>query len=179
MDKQTFGALASEQYDNKGLARPKLRMSVGFGKGLLLDNAKEIKEHNMTYPAKRGAWRPISAYWKKLLCGNVLELDTSKNFDALKLKISRNNQLYKSYNLKNVDKQKAIAFKKRLLIKRERDLEIRLRNSGHSVLEFENVRFNKYFSPSWRRSITEIPIDIQRILVDDYRESLSHDYIPF
>ena len=36
MDKQTFGALASEQYDNKGLARPKLRMSVGFGKGLLL-----------------------------------------------------------------------------------------------------------------------------------------------
>lgn len=174
LDKSLYGELAFQAYDAKGLARPKIRMSVGFGKGLLTDNIKDIKDNGMTYKTTHNLRRPISAYWKKLITGNNSLLDTSKTLKVLTQKYNSLTDKMKSYNLKDctsVDKR--IAFKKRMSLIRERDLEIRVRNSGHSVQEFENVRFVKYYSPSYRHSVVHLPIDMQRLLADNYRDSLS------
>lgn len=83
MDKQLTGDLAFIAYDCKGLARPKLRMSQGFGKGILTDNIKDIKDHFMTYKARHGVRRPISPYWKKLLTGCTLKEILLKLFQQL------------------------------------------------------------------------------------------------
>ena len=180
MDKQTFGELAALQYDMKGLARPKIRMSVGFGKGLLLDNTKFIKEHDMCYKARHNQLRPISAYWKKLLIHNVSELDTSKYLSAIESKLYRKREEMREYNIKDFSPQNIALFNLKKAQRREYNLQIMIRNSGYPVEDYKDVRFNKFFTPSiHRKKLKALPIDLQRLLADEYRESLYDDSIPF
>lgn len=180
MDKQTFGELASLQYDMKGLARPKIRMSVGFGKGLLTDNATFIKENGMCYPARHNTLRPISAYWKKLLTGNNHYLDTSKSIQSISNRLFNLKTQMSQYNLKDFSIKAMSEFKINQARKREYNLAIMIRNAGYPVEEFENIRFNKFFTPSiHREKLKKLPIDIQRLLAEEYRESLYEDSIPF
>lgn len=179
MDKQVFGSQAVEAYDMKGLARPKIRMSVGFGKGLLLDNIKTIKEHDNCYPARHKTWRPISPYWKKLITGNVGDFGASKTLHSIIVRHSNIRHEMREYCLKDFSTKSIIKFKHDKALRRERELEIRIRMRGFPVEPFDEVRFNKFFSPSYRRAITEIPIDYQRLLADDYRDSLYDDEVPF
>lgn len=173
IDKSLYGQLAKLEYDDKGKARPKIRMSLGFGKGLLTNNIQDIKDNGMTYLASHNIRRPISAYWKRLITGNNSILDSSKTLKNIIIKQNNLKQKMKTYNLRDFSVQSRIKFNQDLALRRERDLEIRVRNSGHSVQEFENVRFTKYYSPSYRHSVVHLPIDLQRILADNYRDSLS------
>lgn len=176
MDKQTFGELAQLQYDMKGLARPRIRMSQNFGKGLLLDNVDYIKKHNMCYPARHGTSRPISPYWKKLLISNVSALDTSHCISVHQKKVNE----MREYNLKEFSPKAISEFMLEKARKREYNLEIMVRNSGFPVENYKDVRFNKFFTPSvHREKLKKLPIDIQRLLADEYRESLYDDSIPF
>lgn len=174
MDKQTFGSQAYEQYDSLGLARPRIGLSQGFGKGLLTDNIDYIKSHDFCYPARHKVDRPISAYWKRLITGGLWSRDVTKTPDSKLRSYERCRDFVRTYNLKDINIFTPEFRKKQLEKKliRERDLEIRIRNSGFAVQEFENVRFNKYFSPSYRRSIKELPIEKQRLLIADYLNSL-------
>ena len=180
MDKQVFGESAEILYDLKGLERPKIRMSQGFGKGLLLDNIDYIKSHDLCYPTRHNHCRPVYQYWKKLLTGNIPQFLSKNNYSSLiRRKANQINEM-KQYNLKDFSSHSRESFTIKKLLNRERDLEIRIRNSGYPVQHFEDVRFTKYYSPSYRHSITDIPIVIQRILADNYRNSLSFDDdIPF
>lgn len=180
MDKQTFGLLAFQQFDLKGLARPKIRMSQGFGKGLLLDNSKEIKENGMCYKAGHGVLRPISAYWKKLLIHNVSELDTSKYLENIISKNLRFKNEMREYNLKDFSTQSQIEFKRSKLLNREYNLEILVRNAGFPVQSVLSTFTNKFNSRSYDRDkILSLPTQIQRLLADEYRSSLYEDEIPF
>lgn len=182
MDKQTFGALAEYQFDLKGLARPKIRMSRGFGKGLLLDNVKDIVANDYTYPIAHGARRPISSYWKSLLHGNVLRRNLTKRHEY-KVRVSaRVESQMREYHLKDcVSPAAQQAFRLEQARIRERNLEIRVRNAGYPVLPFEEVRFSKFGYNSYHRDkLRKIPIEYQRLLADDYRSSLPYgDDIPF
>ena len=179
MDKQTFGEQAELQYDCKGLARPKIRMSTGFGKGLLTDNATFIREHGMCYPACHGKLRPISPYWKSLLTGNVQYLDTSKSSENISKKLSQLKNEMHEYNLKDFSSHAMSDFKLNKARKREYNLQIMIRNAGFPVEEYQKIRFNKFFSPSiHREKVKALPIDIQRILAEEYRTSLYDDEIP-
>lgn len=78
MDKFEKGFQAELKYDFKGLARPRLRMSQGFGQGLLWSNAEKIIKNDYCYESKHKQLRPISAYWKLLLTGGVPSRDVTK-----------------------------------------------------------------------------------------------------
>lgn len=181
MDKQTFGALAYEQYDAKGLARPKIRMSQGFGKGLLTDNLDYIKKHDMCYPARHKTNRPISAYWKKLITGGSWSRDTSKSYSALQHKKIHDSEFIRTYDLKNIRPNTPALreYKLEKLKARERDLEISIRNAGFPVIPYDEVMFTKYLTPRFKRDVLNLPIDVQRLLSDNYRDSLYDDIVPF
>lgn len=81
----------------------------------------------------------------------------------------------KLYNLKDFSSRSWFRFHDTKILQRERDLETRLRMSGSPVLEFD-FRY-KYFS-SFKydhEKVKHIPIDIARILSENYRDSLSLD----
>lgn len=78
MDKFEKGTLAELKYDFKGITRPRLSMSQGFGQGLLWNNVKEIIKNDYCYTAKHNTLRPISPYWKKLLTGGLWTRDVTK-----------------------------------------------------------------------------------------------------
>lgn len=182
IDKQVFGELAELRYDFLGLARPRIRMSKSFGKGLLLDNVKDIVSHDYTYPIAHGQRRPVSAYWKSLLHGNVLFRDITKRHDYKVRCVERTSAVMREYHLKDCHSESAQReFRLNQAKIRERSLEIQIRNAGYSVEEYNNIRFSKFGYSSYHRDkIRNIPIDFQRILADDYRKSLPYgDDIPF
>lgn len=185
MDKQTFGVQAEYAFDLKGIARPRIRMSKGFGKGLLLDNAKDIVDHDYTYPIAHGMRRPVSSYWKSLLHGNVLSRNKTKHEPYREKMRIRTAQLMCEYNLHRkcdvTDPVIQNSFRLDQAKIREHNLEIQIRNAGFPVEEVQNIRFSKYGYYSYDHDkILKIPIDIQRILADNYRQSLPYgDDIPF
>lgn len=184
MDKQTFGYLAEEQFDNKGLARPKIRMSQGFGKGLFLDNLDDIVKHDFTYPIAKGNRRPCSQYWKSLYTGNRQSKDTTKTHRYKLQCINRTARLMKESNFhhradifnEQVQKEWKLNRAKNL----EKNYEIQIRNGGHPVLEFEDICFNRFGNPVVKKDKLNLSPDILRFLSELYIQTLPYsDVIPF
>lgn len=169
LSKQLFGALAYDTYDVKGLARPRIRFSKSFGKGLLLNNLKDIVKNNYTYSVGSGLRRPISAYWKKLITGNSFMRDKT---DKLKIKNNIIKKM-KSYHLKDFSKHKMSEFKVRLARIREENLKNKLRMNGVSVPEITQLYKHKFISMKYIYSeVKKLSLDNQSLLQRDYINKL-------
>lgn len=193
MDKFEKGILAELKYDFKGIARPKLRMSKGFGQGLLWNNAEKIIKNNYCYEGKYKQLRPISAYWKLLLTGGVPSRDVtkkdcwSKKPEYLKKKSDRVIQSLRDYNF--TDKEYPVdsdmfqnAFKLRLARIREKNIEIQLHNSNippaTSIYFPIRKKFNS-FTYDWKQ-IKKCPTRtlqaLQYAFMEDLFSSLPKEY---
>lgn len=193
MDKQSHGALAKEQFDFKGLARPKLRCSRGFGKGLLLDNLKDIVEHDYTYACGKGLRRPISQYWKMLLTGKELKRDVSKTRRYAVMQLNRINEYRREVNLPSIDFDKAredsifraqkeaseFSIKRARL--REYNLTLMARADGLSCVNPDEIMFSKFGHPKYcHDELQASSDDIKHWLATDYLERLVYgDDVPF
>lgn len=185
MDKFEKGILAQLKYDFKGMARPRLRMSQGFGQGLLWNNAEDIIENDYCYKAFHNIRRPISAYWKSLLTGNCPFRDkTRKDFwskapEYLERKNAAVVRSLADYGYTedncNVDSELVQnAFRLRLARVRERNIEIQLQNSHIPVPTNFHIPMQKKFSGvtyDWQQ-IKRSPPSILRALAMDYLEEL-------
>lgn len=166
MSKQVKGSLAYDMYDSIGLARPKLRMSQNFGKGLLLDNAKDIKEHNLTYSVGRGLRRPISSYWRKLLVGEHIKADKH-------IVDSQTHSKMSEYHLKDFSKKGLESFRRQRAIIREQNIKNKLRSHGVPVAEYDDLFTNKYTSITWiREQLKHTSDEVKHWLAQDYIQSL-------
>lgn len=183
MDKFEKGLQAELKYDFKGIARPRLRMSRGFGQSLLWDNVKDIKSHDFTYETTKHARRPISQYWKILLTGNVLSRDhTKKNvFEKTDEYIQKQKARF-AYTLSqmNVGRTKDIMnddvqseYKLRLARVRESNIIHQLHNKGIPVPPFESLIRSKFgFVTYDNKKIRRCPKKIKRELVNLYVDHL-------
>ena len=172
LDKQTFGAVAKETYDDRGLERPKINLSQGFGKRLLLDNSKDIIENGMTYKVAHNLRRPISQYWKKLLTGGLQSRDTSKHFRAVDARLNRIKfEMRHIYHLKDTSPQAREEFNLRKLQNREEILEKRIRQAGYPVESYKDIRFSRYHHLSYH-NVDSAPVGLIRLAVAEYINSL-------
>lgn len=166
MDKMEKGILAEMKYDFKGIARPKLKMSKGFGQGLLWKNVDDIVKNDYTYPVAHGKRRPISHYWRILLTGNVTSRDVTKETycrkkpEYIAKQIARKAIDLKSYNLHrnydifDEDVQSAFSLRKARI--REYNLSVSLHNKHVPVddwkINYSKKGFKRFVVPSLIRS---------------------------
>lgn len=193
MDKQVFGMLAKVQYDQKLLERPRLRMSVGFGKGLLLDNLNDIVENDFTYACGRGLRRPISSYWKSLITGNDPRRDVTKTRRFVAKSLDRINQYRREVNLppfkydktSNSSLLRAQTFASLFSIQkakiREYNLTLMARNNGYPCVNPDEIMFSKYGRPTYiHDKIKDLSDDVKHWLAADFVERLIYDDdVPF
>lgn len=193
MDKFEKGLMAELKYDFKGLARPKLHFSKGFGQGLLWNNAQKIIDNNYCYESTHKTLRPISAYWKFLLTGGTVSRDVtkkdcwSKKDSYLKLKSDRCIRSLKEYNFTRengypVDSDMfQNAFKLRLAKIREKSIEIQLHNSLTPV-PYEHFPIKSkftYFTYDWKqikKCSTRTLQALQYAYMEDLFNSLPKNY---
>lgn len=182
MDKQLFGHLAIETFDNLGRSRPRIRMSVGFGKGILNDNIESIIQNDFTYPVGIGLRRPVSPYWRRLITLGYRKNDVTKKYSYHKKVKDSLSSIMRSYNLKDCTSSSAQKeFKISQARIREDKLKVMIRNSGFPVEDYENIVFNKFGFKGYRDSIHQLPVNISRLVANSYRDSLPSysDNIPF
>lgn len=172
MDKQLFGALAKEKYDNHLLNRPAMRSSISFGSTLYLSKKDEIIKNNMKYKSGR-ALRPVPAYYKKKLLGS----DASETNDPVLLREKIDRWNYQSDVMSRVYRLKDLSYKARELFSfrkaqlRESNLYNRLIASGNPAFNFviedcgNHMRYN-------RSVILRLSPDVARRISDEYRNSL-------
>lgn len=174
MDKQLFGNLAALEFDNLGRARPRIRMSVGFGKGILNDNIVSILKNDFTYPVGNGLRRPVSSYWKRLITLGYRKNDSTKSYSYhKKVKDNISNIMSSVYNLKDCSSDSSIReFKISQARIREEKLKIMIRNSGFPVSDYESIVYNKFGFKGYRDSIRQLPVNISRLVAESYRDSL-------
>lgn len=188
MDKMDKGYLAWKKYDCLGISRPKLKMSVGFGQGLLYDNIDDIYENAFTYKAGH-VRRPISAYWKKLITGNKVSRNPYK---IAWNKLDPQYEVYKRYviaeKMKQVNLHHCVDvslpsaqedFKLRCALTREENLKIQLRNSGVPVYDdIKDIIKSRFgFVTYDNKVIRALPRATQRLLVDEYKSTLFNRWL--
>lgn len=165
ISKQVRGVLAYDLYDSKFIERPKLCFSVGFGKGLLNDNIKDIKSHNFTYACGRGLRRPVSAYWKSLI-DPVAKRDHWVSDRATVVQM-------RSYHLKDFSRKGIESFRRKRAQIREANLKNILRSDGIPVAEYEDLFRNKYTSLTVIRSeLKKMSPNGVRLLANEYINNL-------
>lgn len=183
MDKFEKGFVAEQLYDFKGLARPKLRMSQGFGQGLLWNNVDDIIKNDYCYYSKKFQLRPISQYWKLLLTGNVTSRDVTKKnvfekkdsyLEKQKNRIARSmfeRNAHHSVDIYDEDEQSK--YKKRVASIREANLTIHLHNNNIPVAPFESLVKSKFgFVTYDGKRLRRCSVKLKRELVDLYFDSL-------
>ena len=189
MDKMEKGELAWLKYDCKGMKRPKLCTSIGFGQGLLWDNAGDIVDNFYTYKVKHNKRRPISAYWKSLLTGNSVSRDVTKDsfFEQNKvykqLKIisradsMRERNLHRRVNIYSEYEQRKYRLQQAL--NREKQIITQLHNEHIPVYDdFSEVVKNKYGFPTYDGSkVRKLPTLSQRLLSEEYRYTLEKEWL--
>lgn len=172
MDKQLFGFLAQEQYDFKGLARPKCVHSNRFGYGLFLEPSrlKDIREHDFTYPVAHNKRRPVPQYVQSI----IRDSDENRYSFEFKRDIVVN-QMRDVYSLKDFSSKAVAAFKKRQADFRERFIYQNMVNNGEPALNpilfdlYSNKSF--YYSPDYRK-IRFAPLSKIREAEKLYRQQL-------
>lgn len=190
MDKFEKGLLAELKYDFKGMARPRLGFSQGFGQGLLWSNLDDIKSHDWTYKSRHNLRRPVPQYWRLLVTGNFVSRDPirknwySKTDDYLERVEKRSIQEMRSYNLKDkpqchywLDTQSAqSAFRLRQARIRERQIELQLHNNGVPVAPFESVVRSRFgFVTYDQKRLRRSSVRVKRELVELYLMELFQD----
>lgn len=177
LDKEVKYDLAYQKYDRHLLARPARYASIGFGSDLYMKNAKDIKEHNMTYKSGK-VRRPVPKYYKEKILGDSSPYNNPLIHEARQFNLRQvSNDMVSEYHIKPNDlrfrhKEKDIsAFKLRLAKNRERKLRQKILNNGVGVFDYLNYD-DVYFSPN-RHKIKTLNIDIQRFLADEYRDSIT------
>lgn len=190
MDKALKGNLAFYEYDVKGLARPHLKMSKGFGQNLLWDNVEDIIDHFWTYRCEKGRRRPISSYWRSLITGCRVSRDPTKLdwktphpvYVAYKKAIvadkmrsmhlqGRGINVYSDFEQRKFRLQQALA--------REYDLKRQLRNEGSPVPDdVSECIFSKYgFTGYNGKKVRRLPTAKQRLLAEEYQHHLFEDFL--
>lgn len=177
-DKQTFGEIAEQQYDFNNIARPRVRMSKGFGKGLCFDKLDDVVKNNYTYPIAKGMRRPISTYWKNLITGGspYRTIDT-KHYQLDKLiekylDYHPNNKISR-YDLKHSSKKVLDDFKIQQSRLREEKLKQQLLNKGQSVFNPQIWYTDKYGYYHYNSKLVHnLSLDKQKILADSYLNKL-------
>lgn len=203
MDKMEYGLQAELKYDFRGMARPKLKMSKGFGQGLLWKNAKDIIDHDYTYECAHKKRRPISTYWKVLLTGNCTSRDVTKKSTFEKTdEYIRKQKERVAYDLKSLnfhrqgfdiyDDDVQSAFRLRQSRIREYNLTVALRNKQTPVqdwtIQFSKNGFKEYVTGGLIHSrfgnvtfdhdeIRKCSDKVKRALQSFYLEDL-HDSLP-
>lgn len=170
MDKQLFGTLAEERYDNQLLERPKMSSSRSFGANLFTDYADYAKEHDFTYPCGHGLSRPMTSYWKSKITGKSWRID---NVDYALREQKFHNRMYRQYNLTDFSTKAVDAFKLRLARIKERKLRQQILNDGVGVLDFVSDDATKYYRPM-RERIRRLDDEIKHYLADEYRATLPY-----
>lgn len=165
MDKQLHGDLAKIEYDNRGLARPRLHCSARFGQGLLWSKLDDIKAHNYTYQVGR-IRRPISQYWKGLIGAKNLHQSTYNPFVARSQVVAK----MKTYRLKDFTKKHRDAFALRQAQTREYNLRESLRRSGIPALDVSLYISNRFGVPT-------IDTEKVRSLALPTQQALSRAYV--
>lgn len=185
LDKQVHGSLAFETYDSRGLSRPRLRLSQGFGKGLLTENIKDIKENNYTYKTTHNLRRPISAYWKSLITGNNPFLDVTKTYKYKKMNLDKINLELKNYHQKLsndflIARSQSRDWSVSKAKKREYNMRLMLRSKNIPTENYELPLSSRFGNPSYNHDkIRKLPISIQKLVQECFLESLWSDDIPF
>lgn len=189
MDKMLKGDLAFYEYDVKGLARPALRMSQGFGQGLLWDNVDDIINNYYTYRVPHNKRRPISAYWKYLLTGNTVLHDVTKEsvfkehpaYTAFKrIKVAQRMRDYHLQGRVNIySPYEQRKFKLRQALAREYELKRQIRNEGHPVYDDITSCMSKRFG--WitydGKKIRKLPTASKRLLAEEYTNFLIKEWL--
>lgn len=175
MDKQLFGDLAKIEYDDNFIARPRLRASKGFGKGLLIDNIKDIRSHDYTYACGRGLRRPISNYWKYLLTENNVSSFTEKIIIRDKNESRVAATMRTTYHLKDCSRKSISDWKLKQNKLREARLRESIIRSGKPAID------NRYYEERFgelcfKRGITDLPPDCLRSASRDYINLLKEAY---
>lgn len=188
MDKFEKGHLAWLKYDVKGLARPCLRASQGFGQGLLWDNAQDIVDNFYTYKVSNNKRRPISAYWKFLLTGCCVSRDVTKKsfFEKHPVylaisKLNRANQM-KEYNLHRIKDIYNDDVQREFRISQAKKRESRILSQLHiqhiPVFDYDEIVKSCYgFITYDGKKIRRLPSVSQRLLADEYRFSLEQKWL--
>lgn len=192
MDKMDKGYLAWRNFDCRGITRPKLCCSRGFGESLLWDNVKDIYENNFSYliPGGKGKRRPISSYWRFLITGGYTRRDyTKKNYFKqadwyIAYKKNLVAEKMKSYELHRqgidiLDDKEQDKFRHRQALIREASLKRQLRNDGRPVYDdISEVMFSKFGFISYDgRKIRRLPSLAQRLLAEQYIHSLQERWL--
>lgn len=184
MDKALKGNLAFYEYDVKGLARPCLKMSKGFGQDLLWDNAADIVDNFFTYKCEKGRRRPISAYWRSLITGHRTSRDPTKlnwctphpYYVAYKkfhvaskmtdYHLQHRVNIYSDFEQRKFRVQQALA--------REYDIKCQLRNDGSPVYDdISECYFSKYGFIGYNgKKVRKLSTAHQRLLAEEYQHTL-------
>lgn len=133
MDKQCFGKQAFQKYEYHGIERPFQSHSLGLGQGLYSSQHDYIIKHNYNY-----RWHahdtPVPMYYKNKFYNNPVSPL------ALRLQsITKSINQYKNelgYKPKSMYDLKSYSHDKALI--RQRNLAIKMRQSGSPVLETSN-----------------------------------------
>ena len=161
MDKQLFGDLAEQKYDNHLLARPRRCTSKSFGASLFNDKAEEIVNNEMTYQSGH-VRRPVPAYYAKKFFDNTSNYFVSTDRVKTDMKTT--------YHLKDTSGSALAAFKLRCAQIRERKLRQKILNNGVGVLDYLQDN-SLYYSPN-RKKLKNLAIPWQKYLADEYRDSI-------
>lgn len=130
--KQLIGKRAVEVYDNNNLERPYFTHSLGFGKGIILEQLDYIKSHNCCYLNKNDVLRPIPIYYRNCLHLRALDNKTKQTqSDMIQHKIKPNiNYRYEVYNNNRYSLRQINEYRKQQSLLRHRKLEIKMANSS-------------------------------------------------
>lgn len=188
MDQFEQGDLAEIKYDFRGIARPKLRMSVGFGQGLLWTNIDDIYANDFTYKIEHGKRRPISAYWRSLVTSSVVSRDPRKKSwnefnDRYKVKMilataeeMRSLNLHRKMNIFDEKKQSEFKLYKARL--RESQLIAQAHQNLAPVPDLESCFSHKYGWLTWYgEKVNRLPTAQKRLLAEEYRHRLEERYL--
>lgn len=179
-DKQNYYCdLAKETYDYNNIARPRVRMSKGFGKGLLTENIPDIVQNNYSYPIARGLRRPISSYWKKIVTDGFrpsLTRDTSAfNFDRKVSEFKRYhpNSSLTHYDLKLTHRKELDSFMLDLARRRESRIKQQLLDRGTPVFSHDIFYRDKFGSFHYNSDyVHKLSDSALRVLSDSYINKL-------
>lgn len=187
MSQFDLGKYAFYKYDVKGIARPRLCLSINFGKGLLMDNVDNIYENYFTYPISKGKRRPISAYWKRLITGGTVLRDPTKSawnkkspeYNAYCMINTAQQMLAQKYHAKNyyskASQTEYKAYKARIL---EMNLIADSHNRGVPVPDIDKCFQSKFGWLTWYgRRVRRLPSASQRLLADEYNQRLYERYL--
>lgn len=184
MDKFERGETAFLKYDCRGVARPRLRLSIGFGEGLLWDNTQDIIDNFYTYPCGKGKRRPISTYWKLLLTGHVVSRDVTRKTWAVKdpyyVAFTRQKIIDKmrSYHLKDFSPRAVDDFRLKLARIREENLIAQLRAHHVPVDDYHSLFKSRF---GWKtvdsKVVHRLPTYAQRVFAEEYYHYVSSKWL--